>query len=38
MRYYFPDAAVVGERIVGLTKSIVAIRRARPAAEPPRAH
>src|SRR5262249_28091422 len=38
MRYYFPDAVVAGERIVGLTKALVAIRRARPAEEPRRAH
>jgi hypothetical protein len=28
MRYYFPDSTIVSERILGLTKSLIAIRRA----------
>jgi hypothetical protein len=28
MRYYFPDSAIRSERVLGLTKSLIAIRRA----------
>jgi hypothetical protein len=31
LRYYFPDATLRAERVLGLTKSLVAIRGARPA-------
>jgi hypothetical protein len=26
MRYYFPDAAIRSERLLGLTKSLIAVR------------
>jgi len=28
MRYYFPDSRIISERILGLTKSLIAVRRA----------
>jgi len=37
MRYYFPDAALRGERFVGLTKSLIAVRTPVSAGRVPRA-